>query len=367
MRLLSKRFFCSLNHLTRQSSFPSASILSSPLLKQSISDVLLPSLLSPIIKDKVYLIDGSTHQTKTFGSVYLDSYKFAHSLQQLYGLQTNDCVAIISPNHFHYVTTLFGTALNGAILTPINPLNTAAEIEYQLEITKAKIIISHPQCLDRVASIASHHSLPLITLGTEPDGHAVCLTDLLNRLSDHEIDPSSFPSISSDHTLVIPFSSGTTGKSKGVVLSHRNILSNILQCQVLEEYSVDSPHPVALVPLPFYHIYGLFVAIFAPLYQHHTTVFLPSFDLLAFLDLIGRYKVTRAFIVPPIVLALAKHPIVSKYDLTSLKAISCGAAPLGGEVQQACAERLNCIVKQGWGMTELSPVGTGLVLDLIYL
>jgi acyl-CoA synthetase (AMP-forming)/AMP-acid ligase II len=369
MRMLfpSRRLFCSLSHLTVKSSFPSSSLLASPLLNKSISDVLLPSLLSPSVKDKIYLIDGSSQQTKTFGSVYFDCYKFANCLRSVYGIQSKDCVAIISPNHFHYVTTLFGAALNGAILTTINHLNTATEIESQLEITGAKILISHPQCLDRVASIASHRGLPLITLG-ESDGHAVSLDDLLNTPLDTEPSSSGssstataadFPSVSSDDTLLIPFSSGTTGKSKGVVLTHRNILSNILQCQIFDQYSVDKINPIALVPLPFYHIYGLFVAIFAPLYQHQTTVFLPSFDLLTFLALIGKYRVTRAFIVPPILLALAKHPIVAKYDLTSLKVISCGAAPLGSDVQLACAKRLNCIVKQGWGMTELSPVGTG--------
>lgn len=319
--------------------------------------MLLPSLIDHENKDKIYLIDGTNNLIKTFSEVYHDCYKFAHILRGTYGIHKKDCVAIISPNDIHYLTTLFGSSLNGAILTPINYLYTAPEIEYQLDITQAKVIISHPQCLDRVASIASHRGIPLITLGPS-DGHATSINDLLSSVNE-SIDPASFPSVSPNDTVIIPFSSGTTGKSKGVVLSHRNIMSNILQCHILDEHSVDRVNPVAIVPLPFYHIYGLFVALFSPLYQHNTTVFMSSFDLPLFLSLIEKHRVTRAFIVPPILLALAKHPIVDKYNLSSLQVISCGAAPLGSEIQQLCAKRLNCIVKQGWGMTELSPVGTG--------
>jgi acyl-CoA synthetase (AMP-forming)/AMP-acid ligase II len=234
---------------------------------------------------------------------------------------------------------------------------TPSEIEYQLDITSAKVIVSHPQCLDRVASIAAHRGIPLITLG-ETDVHAAGIHEILASNTD-PVNPASFPPVSPDATLIIPFSSGTTGKSKGVVLSHRNIMANILQCEMMDETARDKANPIAIVPLPFYHIYGMFVALFVPLYQHHTTVFMPAFDLPLFLSLIAKFRVTRAFIVPPILLALAKHPIVAKYDLTSLQVIGCGAAPLGSDVQELCSQRLNCIVKQGWGMTELSPVGTG--------
>lgn len=359
------RSLCTLNHLTQKSFFPSIfTPTNQQILSKSLNEMLLPSLIRKDIKNKIYLIDGTNNLTKTFHEVYDDSYKFAEALRQTYGIHKQDCIAIISPNHLHYITVLFGSSLNGAILTPINHLYTAPEIEYQLDITQAKVIVSHPQCLDRVASIASHRGIPLITLG-ETDGHATSIHDILTTV-DGSVDPASFPSVSPEDTVIIPFSSGTTGKSKGVVLSHRNIMSNILQCQILDKHARDRTNTVAMVPLPFYHIYGLFVALFSPLYQHHTTVFMSSFDLPLFLSLIEKHRVTRAFIVPPILLALAKHPIVDKYDLKSLQVIACGAAPLGSDIQQLCAKRLNCVVKQGWGMTELSPVGTGILFE-IYL
>lgn len=162
------------------------------------------------------------------------------------------------------------------------------------------------------------------------------------------VDPTS--------TATIPFSSGTTGLPKGVVLSHRNLVANMLQL-----YQQETKHlgkdAVVLVPLPFFHIYGLVLGLLTVSRHTTKTVFLPAFDLPKFLELIQTHKVTRTYIVPPIILALAKHPLVDSFDLSSLKTIISGAAPLGGDVQEACSRRLNCIIKQAWGMTELSPGG----------
>ena len=260
--------------------------------------------------------------------------------------------------YFHYATAFYGTSITGAKITTVNPLYTQSEIESQLDITSTKVIISHPSCLDKVASLAYHRGIPLITFGPT-DGYAHSINEIFNTIPDELVNPILFDKVSPDSTLVIPFSSGTTGKSKGVVLSHRNIVANILQSVPYEEKARDHHNAIPIVPLPFYHIYGLLVAVLAPLFHHQTVVFLPSFDLQLFLELVQKYRATRAYLVPPIVLALAKHPMIDKYDLSSLKVLNCGAAPLGSDIQLQCSKRLNCIVKQGWGMTELSPVGTG--------
>jgi acyl-CoA synthetase (AMP-forming)/AMP-acid ligase II len=108
--------------------------------------------------------------------------------------------------------------------------------------------------------------------------------------------------------------------------------------------------------LPFYHIYGMLVILNLCLYKGMTIVTMARFDLEQFLKIMQDYKITRANLVPPIILALAKHPIVDQYDLSHLKIIMSGAAPLSAELAQACAERLGCIVLQGYGLTETSPV-----------
>lgn len=159
-----------------------------------------------------------------------------------------------------------------------------------------------------------------------------------------------------DSTATIPFSSGTTGVPKGVVLSHRNLVANLEQLMP-QEGKYITKDGVLMVPLPFFHIFGMVVGLLMGTRVSSKVIFLPAFDLEKFLQLVQDHKVTRAYVVPPIILALAKHPLVEKYDLSSINAILSGAAPLGGDVQEGCAARLNCVVKQAWGMTELSPAG----------
>lgn len=163
--------------------------------------------------------------------------------------------------------------------------------------------------------------------------------------------------VSVDSVATIPFSSGTTGVPKGVVLTHRNIVSNLEQLYPGEGRYVGKDS-VLLVPLPFFHIFGMVVGLLMGCRRNSKVVFLPAFDLERFLQLAQNEKATRCYVVPPIILALAKHPLVDKYNLSSVKAILSGAAPLGGDVQDGCAARLKCVVKQAWGMTELSPGGT---------
>ncbi|CAE7784099.1 4CL, partial [Symbiodinium microadriaticum] len=201
--------------------------------------------------------------------------------------------------------------------------------------------------------------LPMITIGSDTaacpkQSHIPALEDLVSQITD-EVGPDSFPAVHPDSTLTIPFSSGTTGLPKGVVLSHRNVTSNMLQLRIVEG---DMSQKRLLNPLPFFHIYGLVCGLIYPVFACMPTVFMPSFDFVKCLEIIQKHKITSASLVPPIVLALAKHPLVDQYDLSSLERIGCGAAPLGSEIQHAAAKRLKCVIKQGWGMTELSPVGT---------
>jgi acyl-CoA synthetase (AMP-forming)/AMP-acid ligase II len=153
--------------------------------------------------------------------------------------------------------------------------------------------------------------------------------------------------------LVLPYSSGTTGLPKGVMLTHTNLVANIAQTQVLE--TIEEAE-VLIGILPFYHIYGMTVIMSMALRNGATIVTMPRFDLEHFLQLLQDYRVTTAYLVPPIILALAKHPLVDNYDLSHLKYITSGAAPLPEAVGVECRDRLGCTVKQGYGLTETSPV-----------
>jgi acyl-CoA synthetase (AMP-forming)/AMP-acid ligase II len=137
------------------------------------------------------------------------------------------------------------------------------------------------------------------------------------------------------------------------MLTHHNLVSNVSQFH--GAHPIDSSD-IFIGLLPFFHIYGMTVLMNGGLRKGATIVTMPRFDLEGFLELSQRYSTTRAYLVPPVILALAKHPVVDNYDMSSLKTVMSGAAPLSGDLASAAAERLGCNVVQGYGLTETSPV-----------
>jgi acyl-CoA synthetase (AMP-forming)/AMP-acid ligase II len=137
------------------------------------------------------------------------------------------------------------------------------------------------------------------------------------------------------------------------MLTHYNLVANLRQMEGLDYFAGSD---VLLCVLPLFHIYGLVVVLNMGLYLGATVVMMPRFDLELFLSLIQKYRVTLSHIVPPIVLQLAKNPVVGNYDLSSLTTIFSGAAPLGAELSIECMQRIGCQIRQGYGMTETSPV-----------
>ncbi len=154
-------------------------------------------------------------------------------------------------------------------------------------------------------------------------------------------DPEAAPEVEIDpgHVAVLPYSSGTTGLPKGVMLTHANLVANL--CQIEAGWAMYEDDTVIGV-LPFFHIYGMVVIMNQGLRGGATIVTMPRFDLEQFLELIDEHGVTRAYVVPPIALALAKHPAVEGRDVSSVEVIMCGAAPLGAELAGAVADRIDC-------------------------
>lgn len=167
--------------------------------------------------------------------------------------------------------------------------------------------------------------------------------------SQAAIDPA-------ETVVAMPYSSGTTGLPKGVCLTHRNLVVNVDQC--IAAMPTPQPGDTTVAVLPFFHMFGLTVLANVTLARQGCLVTLPRFDLARFLELIQEHRVPIVYVVPPIIVALAKHPLVAEYDLSCLDIVGSGAAALGEEVAQAVTDRLGCAVIQGWGMTEVTTTGS---------
>lgn len=303
--------------------------------------------------EKPALVDGPSGRTLTFGQLAGAIRLVAASLAKR-GFKKGDAFAIYSPNLPEYAIAFHAVAMLGGIVTTVNPLYTPHELAHQLEDANAKYLLTVPPFLPnaRQGAELAHNIIQEIFVFGEAEG-ATPFASLLQ--SDGQIPPVEIDY--ANDLVVLPYSSGTTGLPKGVMLTHRNLVANVLQTDAaLTGPGAITKDDVFIGILPFFHIYGMVVVMSLALQKGATVVTMPRFDLEQFLSFCQQYGVTFAPVAPPIVLAMAKHPLVDKYDLSKLRVIVSGAAPLGADVEQAVVKRLGCYVTQGYGMTESSPV-----------
>jgi acyl-CoA synthetase (AMP-forming)/AMP-acid ligase II len=297
--------------------------------------------------DKPALIDGPSGRALSYAELERSVRSFAAGLAAR-GFAKGDTFGIYMPNVPEYPVAFYGVAAAGGRCTTANPLYTPRELGYQLADAGASMLLTIAPFLDVAREAAAEAGGCEVFVLGETDG-AAPFSELLG-------DPQAAPDVAIDpetDIAAIPYSSGTTGLPKGVMLSHRNLVANMVQS---EEVLAVTPEDVVIAVLPFFHCYGLCVIMNLGLLAGATLVTMPRFDLEQFLDLLERHRVTRAYVVPPIALALAKHPAVEGRDLSALRHVLCGAAPLGAELAEDCARRVGCPVTQGYGMTEMSPV-----------
>lgn len=296
---------------------------------------------------KPALIDGPSGRTLSYADLDRLVPSLAAGLSAR-GFGRGDTLAILLPNIPEYAVAFYGAVAAGGSCTTANPLYTERELGHQLADSGARLLVTVPSFLD-VARRAA----------TQARGCEVCvLGEAAGARSFQELlgDPAAAPAVRFDtraDVAAVPYSSGTTGVSKGVMLSHRNLVANMVQSEAVLALSKDD---VVMAVLPFFHIYGLSVIMNFSLRAGATIVTMPRFDLGQYLDLLERYAVTRAYVVPPIALALARHPAVAGRDLRSLRLILSAAAPLSATLADELAGRVGCEVIQGYGLTETSPV-----------
>ena len=295
--------------------------------------------------NKPALIDGLSGRTLTFTELRTQINHFAAGLHQR-GFKKGDVCAVFCPNCPEYATIFLGVAAVGGINTTVNSLYSTKDLVHQFNDSGAKILITIPQFMDRASPAAEECGIEEIFVLGEAEG-ATPFAELLNNdgnAPEVDIDPKN-------DLVALPYSSGTTGLAKGVMLTHENLTSNMVLSESINSIT-DEDSLVGV--LPFFHIYGMVLILNLAVYRGVTLVTMPRFDLEQFLQIVQDYKITCLNLVPPLVLALANHPLVDEYDVSSIRLISSGAAPLGAELEDACAKRVDCGVYQGYGLTEVA-------------
>jgi acyl-CoA synthetase (AMP-forming)/AMP-acid ligase II len=288
-------------------------------------------------------VDAQSRSSISFGDLRGRIRCVATGLSRSVG--KGDVVAIWAPNVPEYAVVFHAVVSLGAILTTISPACATPEVAFQLRDANASLLVTTAAMLERAREAVEAAAAPIAIISIDDDAGWPSLASIAvdGNPPTVVIDPAR-------DVAVMPYSSGTTGMPKGVMLTHRNLVANLAQLDAIEG------NVSALVGvLPFFHIYGMTVIMNFGMMRGATVVTLPRFELETFLRVLQQWSIPIAHVAPPIAVALAKHPAVDRYDLSRLRCVFSAAAPLGTDVSDALEQRLNVRVRQGYGMTEASP------------
>lgn len=286
--------------------------------------------------NKTAIIQGETGEILSYARMIKGAERVAAGLTRA-GLKPGQALSLALPNSIEFVLAWYGTLLTGAFVVPINPLCTPKEIKSQVSDSGARFLITTPECAEGMEGHVEH----LFVTGGN-------LNELLTSGAPR---PEVF--IKPDDLAAMPYSSGTTGKPKGVMLTHSNIVANILQLQ-----SVDWPcyEDVIVNIFPLYHVAGLNCMLNTFLAAGATLVLMKRFDLQLYLILNERHSATFLGCPPPVILLLAKSPACAGFKFSHMRQAICGAAPLGTEAHEVFEQRTGVLLRQAWGMSEATAV-----------
>lgn len=304
---------------------------------------------------KPALVDGASGETISFEALP-DRVRRACAQLRGSGLRPGDVVGLAAHNQPSWAVAYYGAVAAGAAVTPMNPALTAGEIERQLSGSGAAILVADASTTDKAREAAAgvRRRVEVLELDELTEAPSASRARLARRHGS-ALDPGPFDVgvlDSATALAALPYSSGTTGLPKGVMLTHRNLVANLTQHEGV--YPV-TPKDVFLAVLPFFHIYGLSIILNTGLRHGATVVTMARFDLEGWLEAIERHRVTWLHVAPPMVVALAGREGAGGRDLSSVRHAVSGAAPLNGEVAREAEAIIGCRIGQGYGMTEASP------------
>ena len=314
----------------------------------------------------------------TYDEVYKSSLKFANYLKKL-GIKKGDRVAIMLPNSPQSVIAYYGILFAGGTVVQTNPLYVERELEYQMKDSGAKVILTMDILFPRVSSIRNNTSLehvivtaikdylPFpknliypyiqkkqygIVVDVKHEGNNHLFTEIMKTSSTEPIPME----VDVDNDLaLLQYTGGTTGFPKGVMLTHKNLISNTSMCNAWI-YKCEPGKESILAVLPFFHVYGMTTVLILAVMQGYKMIILPKFDPETTLKTIHKQRPTLFPGAPTIYIGLLNHKNLSKYDLSSIKSCMSGSAPLPVEVQEQFERVTGGKLVEGYGLTETSPV-----------
>jgi len=322
--------------------------------QKDIWSVLFARQDKPFPDTQVIYQDPATGRNYDYARLRRTTEQFGSGLRTHLAWKKGDVLALFSQNCIDTPAVTWGCHWAGGIVSPANPGYTARELGHHLKDSGAKALFTQKALLSTAIKAATEAGISkdqIFLIGDEKDDGFTHFTQLLDETPKGkraEIDPDE------DLSFLV-YSSGTTGLPKGVMLTHMNVVSNLFMLNSSEGSILKWDHDKILAVLPYYHIYGLQTLIHFPAYSGITSYVMPAFNLQSFCSIIQDHKITYTYVAPPIVVHLAKNPVISDYDLSSLRMITCGAAPLTKELIYAVKERLNVGAKQAYGLSETSP------------
>ncbi|XP_068152518.1 luciferin 4-monooxygenase [Drosophila tropicalis] len=304
--------------------------------------------------EQTVMIDAVTGTEYTASFMHSRIVRLAYILQKL-GVKHNDVIGLSSENSINFALAMFAGFAVGATVAPLNVTYSEREVDHAINLSKPKIILASKITVDRIAKVASKNKFVkgIIALsGTSKNFNNVYKFDDMMDNEKFKTKPDFLSPMANknEDVALIVCSSGTTGMPKGVQLTQMNLLAT-LDSQI-QPTMIPLSEVTLLTVIPWFHAFGCLTLITTAV-MGTRMVYLPKFEEHLFLSSIEKYRVMMAFMVPPLMVFLAKHPIVDKYDLSSLMVLLCGAAPLSRETEDQIKERIGVpFIRQGYGLSE---------------
>ncbi|KAI5417177.1 4-coumarate--CoA ligase, variant 2, partial [Lathyrus oleraceus] len=249
-------------------------------------------------------------------------------------------IMLVLRNSFQFAITFLGASYRGAVITTANPLYTSSELAKQATATKTKLIVTQSLYVSKIKEFAKMNNIKIVCTDDSPSSLEENVVDF-SVLTNADENEAPEVKINANDVVALPFSSGTSGLPKGVMLTHENLVTTISELVDGENpHQYTNEEDVLLCVLPMFHIYALNSILLCGIRSGAAVLILEKFEIKTVLESIDKYKVTIVSFVPPIVLALVKSGELHRYDLSSVRRMITGAAPMGMELEQAVKDMM---------------------------